>query len=587
MVNPEQLVKLLDFNLEQKQFENAIKLLDDENYSKVILSNYPEVIQDVLLKHLTPANYKDEPKLYEVSEGILKRLAEKCHQEGILFEFLEIIETVKDDDIFTSILKCLQVIVLHQSEKKSRALEYCLNSIEDYVLDLPLPNELLKNVDEEEEQVLENDDEIRRVLMMYITLDLFYEPVITQIAGQHSTDKIFRSNKFNRRNVLFTFILRLLGKPLSMLDLSHHDTNKVVTYSRQVAESMVTTLCKLHSNVFQLLEYVELRCRWPSKGKLDDDLQDIFLHPEKTPMHQIGILFYLIIGEGIGADNLPKVYNPTFIFQMCIYLVDNLISSTETAIIFKGLKLCQKILENIGTRLDSDELDIEIHRTFCNNLVKLLMYSPSKRNRQHGLAVLRSYILKFDNHGRYLLIKNILSISNHKGLMGYLTTLYKDMIFEDLNSGILTEFTTGHYLKCLVMDHLCNLTGGVQCDIADSSDQINSSLNFLIALFIRDKDNQTGIRSLSSDLQSGFLDELRRALDLSRAHYFAEIENVKTGKSLNLDEVMQDAEILNDSEPLSSLTNEKKLEMLHSALSMFDLIEYQLARCNELINRPN
>lgn len=586
MVNAEQLIKLLDFNLTSKNFDNAVKLLDDEQYSKVILAHYPEVIQEVLLKHLTASNYAEQPALYEVSEAILKLLAQKCHQEGILFEFLEILETVKDDDIFTSILKCLQVVVLKQSEKKSRSLEYCLNSVEDYILELPLPNDLLKNVEEEEEKILENDDQIRRVLMMYMTLDLFYEPVVKQIVSNRPANLVFRSSKFDRRNVLFCFVLRLLGKPLSFLDLSRdEDTKKVKTYSRQVAESMVSTLCKLHSNVFELLQFVENRCRWPSKDKVDDDLLNIFLHPEKTPITEMGILFYLIIAEGIAVDQLPKVYNAAYIFQTGIYLVNDMLTSEDT-IIFKGLLLCIKMLDNIQSSLSSDELDFEIHRTFCNNLVKLLMYSPSKRNRQNGLKVLRCYILKFDVEGRYLLIKNILRISNHKGLMGYLTTLYKDMIFEDLNAKNVSEFTSGLCLKQLIMDHSCNLTGGAQCDIADSSDQINSSLNFLVALFIRDKENFTGIRSLIPDLEKGFLEELRSALDLSRAHYQAEIENVRSGKSINVDEMMKATEILNDDEPLIDLTSEKKLEMLFSALSMFDLMDFQLARCNEAMNRP-
>lgn len=585
MVNAEQLVKLLDFNLVNKNFENAVKLLDEEQYSQIITSHYPEVIQEVLLKHLTPDNYSSQPELYEVCEAILKLLAEKCHQEGILFEFLEIIETVKNDDVFTTILKCLQVIILKQSDKKSRALEYCLNSVEDYVLELPLPTDLLKNVEDEEEKVLENDEQIRRVLMMYMTLDLFYEPIVQQIVDNQPADQVFRSNKFNRRNVLFCFVLRLLGKPLSVLDLSHEtESKKVKTYSRDVAEKMIATLCKLHTDVFQLLAIVEFRCRWPSKDKVDDDLESIFLHHEKTPLIQLGMMFYLIIAEGVEVLHLPQVYSPIHIFQCGIYLVDAMITSDD-AIIYKGLKLCLKLLHNIGTTLNSDELDFEIHRTFVNNLVKLLMYSPSKRNRQNGLNVLRSYILQFDTHGRYLLIKNILQMSNHKGLMGYLTTMYKDMIFEELNSGNLSEFTSGSCLKQLITEHLCNLTGGVQCDIADSSDQINSSLNFLKALLMRDKENLTGIRNFIQDLEKGFLGELRSALDLSRAHYHTEIQNVKSGKSQDFNQMLMDTEIFNDTEPLSNLTNKKKLHMLHSALSMFDLIDYQLAHVNEIVSK--
>lgn len=583
MVNAEQLIKLLAFNLENKNFENAVKLIDDEEYGKIILSHYPEVIQEVLLKNLTAENYEKQPKLYEVCEAILKLLAEKCHQEGILFEFLEIIETTKNDDVFTSLLKCLQVVILKQSGKKSRALEYCLNSIEDYVLELPLPEDLLKNVEEEEEKVLENDEEIRRVLVMYMTLNLFYEPIIKQMVESSPVDSIFRSNKFDRQNVMFCFVLRLLGKPLSFLDLSQDDSLKVQTYSRQVAENLVNTLCKLHGDVFQLLQVVETRSRWPVKGKVDDDLANIFLHNEKAPCLQIGMLMYLIVAEGFAADRIPKVYNPIYIFQMGIYLVNTMITADD-AITFKGLKLFLKLLENVNSVLLSDELDLEVHRTFCKSIVQLLMYSPSKRNRQTGLKTLRCYLLKFDSQGRFLLIKNILKISNHKGLMAYLTTLYKDMIFDELKTGLTTEFTRGESLKALVFDHLCNLTGGVECDIAESSDQINASLNFLIALFIRDKENQTGIRDLRSNLEKGFLNELRSALDLSRAHYHAEIQNVRSGKSVNINEVLRDTEVLNSMEPLSDLTNEKKLEMLHSALNMFDLIDYQLARCNEVFS---
>lgn len=585
MVNADQLIKLLDFNLANKSFENAVKLIDDEEHGKVILSHYPEVIQQVILKHLNTKNYANEPALYEVCEAIMKLLAEKCHQEGILFEFLEIIETVKDDDVFTSVLKCLQVIVLNQSEKKSRSLEYCLNSIEEYVLALPLPSELLKNVEEEEEKVLENDDQIRRVLMMYITLDLFYGPIVKQIVDTSPANKIFRSNKFNRRNVLFCFVLRLLGQPLSFLDLSYHeDTNKVVTYSRQVAETMISTMCKLHIDVFQLLKYVELRSRWPSKDKLDDDLDDIFLHHEKTPMIQLGMLFYLVIAEGLSSECIPKVYNPVYVFQMGIYLV-NAMMTADASITFKGLKLCLKMLDNIGSTLCCDELDLEIHRTFCNSLVKLLVYSPSTRNRRNGIIVLKTYIQKFDTHGQYLLIKNILRISNHKGLMGYLTTLYKDLIFDDLKSGKMSVYTSGSCLKHLIMEHMCKLTEGAQCDIADSSDQIVASLNFVYALLRSDTKNLSGIRDFLPDLQTEFLDVLRAALDLSRAHYYAEIENVKAGKSKNLDEILKGTGVMFDTEPLANLTSDKKLQMLFSALSTFDLIDYHLANCNDVINR--
>lgn len=228
MSDSNQLVKLLEFNLSTKKLVETKSLFDDEKYANELLQQYQDVLE-VVMKYLT--NYEAEPELYEVCEGLIKILSDRCYQEGILFQLLEVLETVKNDDVFISLLKGLQIIILKQTDKKSRALEYCLNAIENYVSELNFPDTLKKNMEEEEEKILENDDQIRRILMMYITLGLFYEPIIKQIS-EYKTDAIFRSTKVNRRNVMSCFILKLLGVPLAFLNLS--DTGKIKTYSRQV-----------------------------------------------------------------------------------------------------------------------------------------------------------------------------------------------------------------------------------------------------------------------------------------------------------------------------------------------------------------
>lgn len=588
MSNAEQLIKLLDYNLVNQKFDNAKKLLDDEEqYGKIILTNYSDVIQEVVLKHLTAENYQSQPQLYEACEYILNLFAKKCHQQGILFEFLELIESVKDDDVFRSILKALQVILLNQSESKTRSLEYTLNSIEDYVQELELPKLFKKKyLEEEEEKLLENDEKVRRILMNYMILDLFYKPILAQVVeNSRNSSNIFRSAKYNRQNVLFCFILRLLGKPLSHLDLSYDPASqKIKTYSREVAENIVASLCKLHVNVYDLLRFVEIQCRWPAKDKIDDDMTNIFLHPEKFPLQEVGILFYLIIGEGICDELIPKVYDSKYILSIGLYLVNELLSANES-IIPKGLKLCKKMLMNINESIKVDELDNDIFVDFCNSLIKTIIYSPSKPNRKTGLEVLRMYILKFDTAGRYLLIKNVMKTSTHKGLIGYLTTLYKDIIFENIGSQVMSKHLSGSNLKLLLFDHICKLENGVQCDLTDSSDQIIAALNFLIALILRDKENKTGIKDHIKSLQKRFLSDLRYALDFSRAHFKEEFERVKSGVADEQKVKSMNIEILNDEAGLDEITKERKLEMLNSALMMFDLIDFQLARVTETIDR--
>lgn len=584
MVNPEQLLKLVDFNLANKNFENAVKLLDDEQYSKVILSHYPELIQDVLMKHMKSSDVEDST-LYNVCESIMKLLADKCHQEGIMFEFLEIIEGTEDDDIFTSVLKCLQVILLKQSEKKTRSLEYCLNSIEDYLQKLPLPD-MVKVVDEEEEKILENDESLRRVLLMYMTLELFYEPIVIQlITNKSSDDTIFRSNKFNRENVLLTFILRLLGEPLAHLDLSYDEEKKIATYSRTIAEGLVKTIVKLDKNVLRYLEYGEKRIRWPIKSKINDDLDDIFLHDEKAPLLQFGMLFYLILVEKVEYDSIPKVYNPKYLFTSCIYLVKEMIQ-LDQSIIFKGLKLLETLLNNQTEILSADELGFDIHKDLCSLLPKIMIYSPTERNRKKAFQCIKPYILQFDAQGIYSLISNLLKVNKTQGtseLNQHLIIWYKDSIIQQIKQGEISEYMSGSKLKKLVLNEFCILEGGAACDISKSFDQILASLNFLRLMQIDEK-NLTGIKDLAEELENGYLPELRKALDLSQAHFKEEQERVKKGEKPVETEMSNEIEILNGDNFMANFTKEKKLEMLNKAFLDFHLIEIHLGIVNGIIN---
>jgi hypothetical protein len=578
-----QLVKLLDFNLSNKKIEETKSLFENEKHEKVLLASYSDVLQ-VVMRHLTGENYEKEPEVYEICEGIIKILSEKCHQEGILFEFLEIIEEVKNDDVFISLLKGMQVIILKQTDKKSRALEYCLNAVEHYVSELPFPDTLKKNMEEEEEKLLEMNEQVRRILMMYITLSLFYEPIVKQI-GETKSSGIFRTVRANRRNVMACFILNLLGPPLAFLNLA--ETGKAKTYSRQCAETLVQSMSNVFGDLYFLLQYAERRIRWPDKDveEYNYDVKDVFLLPEKAPLLQMGILFYLVIAENIQPKDLPKIYSPIYIFNMGIYLVNELIKSNEVLINFKGLKLCFRMLENIWGKLESDELDLAIHRAFCENLMKLLTYSSSKRNRKIGLMVLKIYILKFDDLGRYLIIKNLLKTTNHKGIQGYLTTIYKDILFEELKKEESSTVICQDNFKFLVQKHFCRLENGAETDLMENSDVIISSLNFLVAFLIRDKENRTKICELIPEIRANFLEPLRVGLDMSRAHYKNEVSNVKLGKSSddNLESMIENTEILNG-DKIPSVTTEKKIEMLSCALNSFDIIDSLLARVNDIVD---
>lgn len=341
---PTELINQLNGELEELNFDKALKILNNVENREIILKNYQNVIQDVVWKHMTIENYEGKPKLYDASECILIALAEHCHQDrAFIFELLEFIETIaKDnqDNLFISVLKALQVILLNYSDKNHATINMALTGVEDYLHAIKLPALLEKKcLEEEEEKLLENDDTIRRILMIYITLDLFYQPIVKKLTSSECDDY-----NQNRRNILFCFILRLLGKPLCFLDLTI-EKGKVASYSRDCAENLVSSLCELKPNFVGLLEVVEDRARWPSKFKPRELVKAIFLHPEKFPIVQLGILIYLVVVEDICIEKIPKVYNHTYILKNGLYLVDAMLQEENESVRYKALKLLSKLLE--------------------------------------------------------------------------------------------------------------------------------------------------------------------------------------------------------------------------------------------------
>lgn len=81
-----------------------------------------------------------------------------------------------------------------------------------------------------------------------------------------------------------------------------------------------------------------------------------------------------------------------------------------------------------------------------------------------------------------------------------------------------------------------------------------------------------------------FLDPLWSALDLSRAHYKNEIENVQNGKDVDkFSDMFQNTKILNG-DPMGDISPERKLNMLKCALNNFDIINHLLARITEFMD---
>ena len=119
----------------------------------------------------------------------------------------------------------------------------------------------------------------------------------------------------------------------------------------------------------------------------------------------------------------------------------------------------------------------------------------------------------------------------------------------------------------------CKLSNGAETDLLEVSDEVMAALNFLIAMFIRDKDNIFGLWDIVTELERDFLQPLVQGLNLSRGHFKLKLEEPKSTEVT----LMVGGEVLPD------MSREQKNEVIHSALNTFDMIECVLGQLNDVI----
>ncbi|KAJ7410429.1 Glomulin [Willisornis vidua] len=217
------------------------------------------------------------------------------------------------------------------------------------------------------------------------------------------------------------------------------------------------------------------------------------------------------------------------------------------------------------------------------DLVKIMTLCPMEHLRKKSLNNLQLFIDKFDTEGKYTLFRCLLKTSNHAGVEGYIIKNIKDQIHLSLTKEYDNVWFTGHHLVSL-LDLVLSLPEGAETDLLQNSDRIMASLNLLRYLVIKDceSDNRTGVWTTLAKIDQNFLKPLRVGLNMSKAHYEAEIKNKKENRK-EAHNSNTACSVTVSGEKMPAMTTGMQLQVLHSALFTFDLIESVLARVEELI----
>ncbi|KAL9846240.1 glomulin isoform 1-T3 [Geothlypis trichas] len=561
-----------DFNLfqvaGQKCLEDgyAAQLLEviQNEKNKVIIKNMGWNLISPLVRCIFM--YKQEDDKREHCLRILDQLAQLCNPKELFLGLLEQIEQTSGEQVCQTVmllLQPLQTVLLKLQNKKAYSVGLSLAMIMNQLTPLPVPYT--------KQQIQE--DKLGLCQCCNAVVD-FAKPFVNEVVK--NMEKSSEYNDMELKEELIKFCMQSLKYPLLAAQLEHLEGIEEHPFRR-----FATEITDILWNVGELIPLVFVHHKGKSPHWENQEFADI---ERKNSADSLACLSYLMFVQHFGVEFFPVVFSPSYLLLCNMTHIEVLLKRTEESVLSKGLDLFESCL----LRMEDNSLlhhYLEL-RGFINvpqDLVKIMTLCPMEHMRKKSLNILQLFIDKFDIEGKYTLFRCLLKTSNHAGVEGYIIKNIKDQIHLALMKEYDNIWFTGHHLISL-LDLVLSLPEGAETDLLQNSDRIMASLNLLRYLVIKDceSDNQTGVWTTLGKIEQNFLKPLRVGLNMSKAHYEAEIKNKKENrKEAHSSNTVCSVTV--SGEKMPAMTTGMQLQVLHSALFTFDLIESVLARVEELI----
>ncbi|XP_009466528.1 PREDICTED: glomulin [Nipponia nippon] len=561
-----------DFNLfqvaGQKCLEDgyAAQLLEviQNEKNKVIIKNMGWNLISPLVRCIFM--YKQEDDKREHCLKILDQLAQLCNPKELFLGLLEQIEQTSGEQVCQTVmllLQPLQTVLLKLQNKKAYSVGLSLAMIMNQLTPLPVPYT--------KQQIQE--DKLGLCQCCKAVVD-FAKPFVNEVVK--NMEKSSEYNDMELKEELLKFCMKSLKYPLLTAQLEQLEGIEEHPF-RHFATEIIDILWDIR----ELIPLVFLHRKDKSPHWENEEFADI---ERKNSADSLACLSYLMFVQHFGIDCFPMVFSPSYLLQCNMTHIEMLLKRTEESMLSKGLDLFESCLLRIeDNSLLHQYLEFGDFINVPQDLVKVMTLCPIEHLRKKSLNILQLFIDKFDAEGKYTLFRCLLKTSNHAGVEGYIIKNIKDQIHLSLTKPCDNIWFTGHHLISL-LDLVLLLPEGAETDLLQNSDRIMASLNLLRYLVIKDceSDNQTGVWTTLAKIEQNFLKPLHVGLNMSKAHYEAEIKNKKENRR-EAHSSNTVCSVTVGGEKMPAMTTEMQLQVLHSALFTFDLIESVLARVEELI----
>ncbi|XP_059782263.1 glomulin isoform X1 [Balaenoptera ricei] len=543
--------------IDEGHIDQLLEIIQNEK-NKVIIKNMGwNLVRPVVRCLLWNDKEHDKRKYYFLMLDLLVKL---CNPKELLLGLLELIEEPSGkqiSQIILLLLRPLQTVIQQLRNNKAYSVGLALSTLWSQLSLLPVPYS--------KEQIRADDYGLCQCCKALIEFTKpFVEDVIDNKENSMENEKL--------KDEILKFCFRSLKCPLLTAQFLEQSDDTGDDPLRCFASEIIGFLSAIgHPFLKMIFNHGRKKKTW--------DYLEFEEEEDKQLSDSMASLAYLVFVQGISIDQLPMVLSPSYLLQFNMGHIEVLLQRTEESVFSKGLDL----LENGLLRIEDNSLlhqylEIKSFLTVPQGLVKVMTLCPTETLRKKGLAMLQLYINKLDPQGKYTLFRCLLNTSNHSGVEAFIIQNIKNQIDMSLKRTYNKWFTGPQLISLL--DLVLFLPEGAETDLLQNSDRIMASLNLLRYLVIKDNenDNQTGLWTELEKIENNFLKPLHTGLNMSKAHYEAEIKNSQeVQKSKDL------CSLTVGREEIPNMPPEMQLKVLHSALFTFDLIESVLARVEELI----
>uniref|UniRef100_A0A0B7AJE7 Glomulin n=1 Tax=Arion vulgaris TaxID=1028688 RepID=A0A0B7AJE7_9EUPU len=575
------------------------------------------------------------PDFFDVCCRCLLYLVKVGNPKETLLALLEQVDTFIDDVKFKNFLPAIQTSLLKIPSKLFHSLDITLETVSSHLRSLSIPENT--QLEGDELKLFHMDKSVVRLVDILCAYLKFLEPFVNTI-DVHLDNLSFASKQ--EVLVLKKHLIRLFEHPLCYLVLTY-DPLSSKSDSRLCAEHAMALLSRVETDFHRFLKNATLKSDEGNnvrEGNDDDcvkEIKDMEINQEEydnqlndrkvanncvpedgaadvvndwdfkleiTPLAK-ACLAYLIYVEHLGMHKLPAVYRHDYILDANLEIISILLKNFNYPINYKGLLLCKVLTDLVPRNIISVYyLDNPNYMTVINDLIHVMIKCPVKDHRTLATQIFPSLIGRFVVAGRYQIYQSILISSDHSGLKGYLITLLKNDINDNIkhvkSQGVseiqdetskdttksLSEYFSGKKFEKLLKLALV-LQEKETTDMLENSNQIISALNLLRFLILADPPNlnMTGFWDFLPVIDKDFLSPLRRGLDLSKAHYVLELDMMKGGNR----DVRKDTEmsVAVEGMTLPMLEEKEKIDLLEKAVNTHHVMLSLLARVSELVDQ--